>query len=190
MLKDRVLQITKEMVGIYSPTNTAEEQKVESYLFQLLQGMPYFKEYPEHCGAFACADDCFNRSTIYGLVLGKSKKTVVFMGHHDVVSTEVYGALANFATDVDTLEAKLQSVDLPEEASADLASGEWLWGRGTCDMKGGTAAQLAVLENYAQNPDAGSILFVSVPDEEAFSVGMRSCLPLLKALRERYGLEY
>ena len=33
-------------------------------------------------------------------------------------------------------------------------------------------------------------MFISVPDEEAFSVGMRSCLPLLKDLRERYGLEY
>ena len=190
MLKERVLQITKEMVGIYSPTNTAEEQKVEAYLLNLLQSMPYFKEHPENCGAFACADDCFERSTIYGLVEGKSKKTVIFMGHHDVVSTEVYGALENVATDVDALLAKLQSVELNEEAKADLASGEWIWGRGTCDMKGGTAAQLAVLEKYSQNPDAGSILFVSVPDEEAFSVGMRSCLPLLKDLRERYGLEY
>ena len=190
MLKERVLQITKEMVGIYSPTNTAEEQKVEAYLLNLLQSMPYFKEHPENCGAFACADDCFARSTIYGLVEGKSKKTVVFMGPHDVVSTEVYGALENVATDVDALAAKLQSVELNEEATADLASGEWMWGRGTCDMKGGTAAQLAVLEKYSQNPDAGSILFVSVPDEEAFSVGMRSCLPLIKDLRERYGLEY
>ncbi len=190
MLKERVLQIAKEMVGIYSPTNTAEEQKVEVYLLNLLQSMPYFKEHPENCGAFACADDCFERSTIYGLVLGKSKKTVVFMGHHDVVSTEVYGALENVATDVDVLVEKLKSVELNEEAFADLASGEWMWGRGTCDMKGGTAAQLAVLEKYSQNPDAGSILFVSVPDEEAFSVGMRSCLPLLKDLRERYGLEY
>ena len=189
MLKERVLQITKEMVGIYSPTNTAEEQKVEAYLLNLLQSMPYFKEHPENCGAFACAD-CFGRSTTYGLVEGKSKKTVVFMGHHDVVSTEVYGALEEVATDVDTLLEKLQSVELNEEASADLASGEWMWGRGTCDMKGGTAAQLAVLEKYSQNPDAGSIFFVSVPDEEAFSVGMRSCLPLLKDLRERYGLEY
>lgn len=190
MLKERVLQITKEMVGIYSPTNTAEEQKVEAYLLNLLQDMPYFKAHPENCGAFACTDDCFARSTIYGLVEGKSKKTVVFMGHHDVVSTEVYGALENVATDVDALLAKLQSVELNEEATADLASGEWMWGRGTCDMKGGTAAQLAVLEKYSQNPDAGSILFISVPDEEAFSVGMRSCLPLLKDLRERYGLEY
>ena len=190
MLKERVLQITKEMVGIYSPTNTAEEQKVEAYLLKLLQDMPYFKEHPENCGAFACADDCFGRSTIYGLVEGKSKKTVVFMGHHDVVSTEVYGALENVATDVEALAAKLQSVELNEDAAADLASGEWMWGRGTCDMKGGTAAQLAVLEEYSQNPEAGSILFVSVPDEEAFSVGMRSCLPLLKDLRERYGLEY
>lgn len=190
MLKERVLQITKEMVGIYSPTNTAEEQKVEAYLLKLLQSMPYFKEHPENCGAFACADDCFGRSTIYGLVEGKSKKTVVFMGHHDVVSTEVYGALENVATDVDALLAKLKSVELNEEATADFASGEWMWGRGTCDMKGGTAAQLAVLEKYSQNPDTGSILFISVPDEEAFSVGMRSCLPLLKDLRERYGLEY
>ena len=69
MLKERVLQITKEMVGIYSPTNTAEEQKVEAYLLKLLQDMPYFQEHPENCGAFACADDCFERSTIYGLVL-------------------------------------------------------------------------------------------------------------------------
>ena len=102
----------------------------------------------------------------------------------------MYGALENVATDVDALAAKLQSVELNEEATADLASGEWMWGRGTCDMKGGTAAQLAVLEKYSQNPDAGSILFISVPDEEAFSVGMRSCLLLLKDLRERYGLEY
>ena len=190
MLKEKVLEITKELVKIYSPTNTAEEQKVEEYLLQLLKGMPYFKEHPENCGAFAAADDCFGRSTIFGLVLGKSKKTVVFMGHHDVVSTEVYGALANVACEPELLEQKLASVDLPEEASRDLASGEWLWGRGTCDMKGGTAAQLAVLESYAKNPEAGSILFISVPDEEAFSVGMRSCLPLLKDLRERYGLEY
>ncbi|MBR6637017.1 MAG: hypothetical protein IKK97_06160, partial [Phascolarctobacterium sp.] len=144
MLKERVLEITKELVKIYSPTNTAEEQKVEEYLLNLLQGMPYFKEHPENCGAFAAADDCFGRSTIYGLVLGKSKKTVVFMGHHDVVSTEVYGALENVACEPEFLEQKLASVDLPEEASLDLGSGEWLWGRGTCDMKGGTAAQLAV----------------------------------------------
>ena len=38
MLKERVLEITKELVKIYSPTNTAEEQKVEEYLLNLLQG--------------------------------------------------------------------------------------------------------------------------------------------------------
>ena len=36
MLKERVLEITKELVKIYSPTNTAEEQKVEQYLLNLL----------------------------------------------------------------------------------------------------------------------------------------------------------
>ena len=113
MLKERVLEITKELVKIYSPTNTAEEQKVEQYLLNLLQGMPYFKAHPELCGAFAAADDCFQRSTIYGLVLGKSKKTVVFMGHHDVVSTEVYGALAQLATEPEALAQELHLYIFP-----------------------------------------------------------------------------
>ncbi len=190
MFSKRILEITKELVAIYSPTNTVQEQKVEKYLLKLLQSMPYFEQNPEQCGAFAAADDAFGRSTVYGLVLGKSKKTVVFMGHHDVVSTEVYGALEDVALKPEALVKALAEVDLDADAQADLTSGEWLWGRGTCDMKGGTAAQLAVLEQYAQNPEAGSILFVSVPDEEAFSVGMRSCVTLLASLREKHGLEY
>ena len=58
MLKERVLQITKEMVGIYSPTNTAEEQKVEDYLLQLLQEMSYFKEHPEELVYFGSYFGC------------------------------------------------------------------------------------------------------------------------------------
>jgi arginine utilization protein RocB len=52
---------------------------------------------------------------------------------------------------------------------------------------GGAAGLLA---RYARNPEQGALLFVSVPDEEAFSAGMRGALPFLQELREQYHLEY
>lgn len=190
MLEQRILQLTEELVAAYSPTNTAQEQKAEQYILQFLQEQEYFQSHCEQCGLYAVADDIHKRSTVYGLVMGKSRKTVIFMGHHDVVNTEVYGNIADCATNHERLVEALKTVPLAQEALDDLKSGEWLFGRGSCDMKGGTALQMALLEEYAKSCDAGSLLFISVPDEEAFSAGMRSCLPLLQELRDKYNLEY
>lgn len=190
MLEERILQLTKELVAEYSPTNTACEQQVEQYILNFLQQQKYFAEHPQLCGAYQVANDIHGRSSIYGLVLGKSCKTVIFMGHHDVVDTEVYGNLAQYATNHDELVQALSKAELSEKAAEDLRSEEWLFGRGCCDMKGGTAVQMALVEQYACQPDLGSLLFISVPDEEAFSAGMRSCLPLLQQLQQEYGLEY
>ena len=52
------------------------------------------------------------------------------------------------------------------------------------------AAQLAYLEQYAQSPDQGSLLFLSVPDEESFSRGMRHGITLLKELQASHALDY
>lgn len=190
MLSERILQITKELVAAYSPTNTAREQQVEEYILKFLQQQKYFAERPQQCGFYEVSGDVHGRSSVYGLVLGASRKTVIFMGHHDVVDTEVYGKLAEYAVNHDQLVQALSKTELSEEADEDLHSGEWLFGRGSCDMKGGTAVQMALLEEYALQPELGSLLFISVPDEEAFSAGMRSCLPLLQKLRQEYGLEY
>ncbi len=74
---------------------------------------------------------------------------------------------------------------------ADLKSGEWLFGRGTADMKGGLAVAIAYLEEQCALPDPiGSLLVIAVPDEEAFSEGARDAARLLTTLRERYGLRY
>ena len=174
------------------------------------------------------------------------KPTVIFMGHHDVVSADVYGDATPWAFDLDNIAAHLNAEMLSEEAYTDLLSGEWLFGRGSCDMLGGTAVQLAVLAEQAEavlqkaNQDKkqqvdksilltgqaavilqecdgnekqqngkiarmdeqseaglreaafnqGALLFLSVPDEESFSVGMRGSLPLLEQLKERYHLNY
>ena len=66
-------------------------------------------------------------------------------------------------------------------------------------MLGGTAVQMALLTEQAEaalhnagetNEGQGALLFISVPDEESFSVGMRGSLPLLEQLKDRYHLDY
>ena len=126
------------------------------------------------------------------------KPTVIFMGHHDVVSADVYGEATPWAFDLDNIAAHLDAEMLSAEAYTDLLSGEWLFGRGSCDMLGGTAVQLALLTEQAEavlcdekeTINSGALLFLSVPDEESFSVGMRGSLPLLEQLKERYHLDY
>ena len=153
------------------------------------------------------------------------KPTVILMGHHDVVEADVYGDTKSWAFDMDNITAHLNEKALSSEAHSDLLSGEWIFGRGSCDMLGGTAVQLAVLKKRAEavlkkfdaapqgtntdveavsqeihaepetvpqgsNNDKGALLFISVPDEESFSVGMRGTLPLLEQLKEQYNLDY
>ena len=78
----------------------------------------------------------------------------------------------------------------------DVASGEWIFGRGAADMKGGLAAGLAVLSEIGEEVlDGtcrmdGNVLFLSVPDEESYSVGMRGAAGFLTDLREREDLTY
>ena len=78
----------------------------------------------------------------------------------------------------------------------DVASGEWIFGRGAADMKGGLAAGLAVLLGIGEEVldgtcgMEGNVLFLSVPDEESYSVGMRGAAGFLAKLREQEKLTY
>lgn len=78
----------------------------------------------------------------------------------------------------------------------DVASGEWIFGRGAADMKGGLAAGLAVLLGIGEEVldgtcgMEGNVLFLSVPDEESYSVGMRGAAGFLAKFREQEKLTY
>jgi len=189
-MKEKILKLLTEMVAINSRTNTENEREIEDYLYGVLCGLPYFKAHGTHFGQIALPGDSCGRRIVYGLVKGKSNKTVVLMNHHDVVGTEVYGTLEPYAFNMSELAKKLRTELLDEDAHKDLLSGEWLFGRGSCDMKGGIAVQLALLEDYSQNPEAGNLLFVSVPDEESFSAGMRGALWLFEEFEKDWDLEY
>lgn len=184
-MEQRILQLLRDLIHIDSETHTAKERDVETYLLDLLQSMPNVVS-----GKVNVPSDLLGRAVVYGLVLGQTKDTVVFLNHHDVVGIAPYGTLGKNAFSPDELAIDLQKQETDPAVVADLRSGEWLFGRGSCDMKGGAAAQLAVLEDYARQPGQASVLFLSVPDEESYSDGMRAAMPLLQQLAREYGLVY
>lgn len=182
---ERVLELLRQMIAIDSETNTKKEIDMEKYLQKLLSHMQGVT-----CGMIHIPNDVHDRSVVYGLIPGSSKDTVIFMNHHDVVDIESYGSMQEHAFTPDELLQDLLKMEKSEDVLADLQSGEWLVGRGSCDMKGGAAAQLAVFEEYAAHPGKISLLYISLPDEESYSSGMRMAISVLQDLKKSYGLSY
>ena len=142
---ERIKKLTLDLVRIQSDTGTRQEQDVENYLHAWLAEHEYFKSHPEHFGQYRLGQDPLDRCVVWGLVKGQGGQTVILMHHHDVVDAFDYGSLKKWAYDPSKLEAALKDVALSPEVQQDLAGGNWLFGRGTGDMKGGGAIQLAVL---------------------------------------------
>ncbi|PST30052.1 M20/M25/M40 family metallo-hydrolase [Enterocloster lavalensis] len=200
-LRECIYHHLKELVAIPSISNTKEESLAADYLAKSLAEQDYFRANPGLCGQFPIEGDQLGRTVAYGLVRGNGRRTVILTGHYDVVDTEEYGEFRKYAYDVEAwknasgpeLEGLLEM--LTPEARADFCSSEWLFGRGVNDMKGGLAVGLAVtgwfggrvLEGRGLE---GNILFLSVPDEEAYSAGMRGAVPLFVDLARRYDLDY
>lgn len=174
-------------------TGTAGERQSERFLLAHLSQIPYFKEHPDHYGAAPIPGDPFNRSVCYAMVKGEGQDTVVLLHHQDVVGVEDFKGLRPYAFSPDQLEQELFKIkaSLPQEVRADLEGGRFLFGRGTADMKGGGAIQLALLERYSRlERFHGNVLLVAVPDEENLSAGMRAGVKLLAELKETQGLRY
>ncbi|UCF90020.1 MAG: M20/M25/M40 family metallo-hydrolase [Desulfobacterales bacterium] len=187
----RIENLMLELVAIRSDTGTRWEKEVEAYLFKWLGRCDYFRQNPNLYGQYALSQDPLDRTVVWGLLKGKGDQTVILMHHHDVVDAYDYGNLSRWAYAPEALSQALAEVALTEEVRADLAGGEWLFGRGTADMKGGAAIQLVLLEDLSrQRSLKGNVLLLSLPDEESLSVGMRGCLHLLIDLQQKFNLQY
>ncbi len=181
----------KELVSVKSDTGTELEKDIEDYLYKWIGKLDYFKEHPKQYGKYILGIDPLKRSAVWGLIKGKSPKTIILMHHHDVVDSIDYGRLQEYAYNPEVLAKKLGGVDISEEVKEDLKSNKWIFGRGTADMKAGAAIQLILLKHYSEIKDfEGNILILSLPDEESLSYGMRGSIGLLEELKNRYSLEY
>ncbi len=148
-----------------------------------------------------------------------SGATIILMGHFDTVGVDDFIALgksarvadpARLAFAPDELARVLANVlaeknrndeltELEQSAFAALQSGQWMFGRGSVDMKSGLASIMSVLREFARPQKdgtrlidslRGNLLLLACPDEETESVGILSALEKLIQLRAEKKLNY
>lgn len=179
--------ILLDLISIQSDTGTSQECDMENYIFNTLKSSPYFLENPNLLGLYG-DDTLLNRHVVWALKDNNAKDTIILVAHHDAAPILNYGILKDYALAPSLLKEKLKTIELDELSKEDLDNPHWLWGRGSCDMKAGIAINLhTILTNTSSKHN---ILFLSVPDEENISFGMRAATSLLFDLKEKHNLNY
>jgi arginine utilization protein RocB len=193
--REEVLSLTKELVKIESIVNTEGESAIAHSLFKLLSGFPYFKENPINLVIQPTINDEIERFNVLAFVKGTKKqtnRTVILMGHMDTVGIDDFNQHKDLACFPDALMEVLKEEELPTSTHQQLRSGDWMFGRGVLDMKGGLASHLYLLNYYSEHPEEleGNLVFVSECDEEDGSHGILSALKTLQKWRNEHGFEY
>ncbi|CAM4238002.1 M20/M25/M40 family metallo-hydrolase [Lacicoccus alkaliphilus] len=118
--------------------------------------------------------------------------TVILISHFDTVHTDEFGKNEHMAFDVDALTRHYEAhrAGFKPDVVKDIASGEYLFGRGIMDMKMGLALHMNILERAIHESWAVNVIVLTVPDEEVDSAGMRHAVAHLNAFRETHGLTY
>lgn len=181
-----------EIVSWESRTLTKGEHEFAYKLKNKLLTLSYFQKNPE---LIKLHDAGLERNAVTALYKHPSAtETVVLISHFDTVHTEEYGELEPLAFYPEELTKKLMDPkykkDLPEAARIDLESGNYLFGRGTMDMKMGLALHMQLIEKASVEEWPINLVLTAVPDEEVNSAGMRAVVVELVRLREQHGLSY
>lgn len=182
-------QLLNELVSWESVTLSEGERVFPLRLKKKLEELVYFQTYPDR---IALHDADLGRKYVTALYKHpQAKETICLISHFDTVSVEDYGDLQKFATNSEALTQKLKrQKDLPDDALRDLRSGEYLFGRGTMDMKMGLAIHMHLLEKAILEDWPINLLLLTIPDEEVNSSGMRRAVPKLLELQNEHELEY
>ncbi len=190
-LANRILEFTRLLVSVSSETSTNQEVLMGKTMLKAIKKISYFNNTEEMSGLEDVENDPLNRAVAWGLYLDQENtNTVILINHYDTVDTWDYKDLKEISIKPKKLKNQIKELGLSKESLKDLASGHWMFGRGTADMKGGAAIQLAVMEEHIKNNQNGSILYISVPDEETLSSGMRQAVKLMSNLKEKFDLDY
>lgn len=179
-----------ELVSWRSMTLTNGEREFPVKVLAKLQELRYFQEYPNNLGLH---DADLGRRFLTGLYKhDDAKETIVLISHFDTVNTEEYGDLEEYAYQPEELTKLLVNRidELNEDAKLDLLSGEYLFGRGTMDMKMGLAMHMGLLEKASVENWPINLLLLTVPDEEVNSSGMRAAVTKLLELKNEHHLSY
>ena len=196
VISRRIEKLLFDFVGKYTASGTKNERLADEFYRAWFDSVDYLRKHPGQSGLFPIPGDHLGRSVPWCLIRGQGNRTVVLLHHYDVVDTDDYAALSGIATSPDEIAGAFKEggMNLDADAERDLESGEWIFGRGTADMKGGACVQTALCERYARAADAGelegSVVLLGLPDEENLSAGGRAAPLVLKKLKDEWGLEY
>lgn len=187
---DALRRLLCEVVSWKSMTLTEGERKFSCKVTAKLKELTYFRENPDHLRLHhADLDRCF----VTALYKHQdATETIVLISHFDTVNTEEYGDLQEYAHLPEELTKLLHSRadELPEEARQDLLSGEFIFGRGTMDMKMGLVMHMGLLEKATVEHWPINLILLTVPDEEVNSSGMRAAVQKLLELKAKHQLTY
>ncbi|MFC7320778.1 M20/M25/M40 family metallo-hydrolase [Halobacillus campisalis] len=188
--KQQLTDLLCSLVEYPSITGTKAEIAIFEYLNYILSDHEYYQKHPDHLQLHPLED---GRQLLSALVKkDEAKETLVLIAHADVVSVQDYGSWENLAFYPKELTQELhKNIDkLPGEAARDLKTGNWIFGRGTMDMKAGLTVHLSLLEKAMDGEFDGNLLLLAVPDEEVNSEGMLAALPVLDEMQEKFDLNY
>ncbi|MEG2184073.1 MAG: M20/M25/M40 family metallo-hydrolase [Cloacibacillus sp.] len=183
MDREELLKLIKELVAIPSVTESACESAPGEWLYARLSALSYFKEHPDFLKLIDTplegSQHRLKSLTARVDAAKKTRRTVLLIGHYDVVDVACYGENADAAFDTERLAEIFKADD------------ETLYGRGTMDMKCGAAIETALIESFAKDESLFDVNLVMalVGDEENASAGMRGLLPALSEMQKE-GLEF
>ena len=194
-INERMLQIAKDLIAVNSINVTEWEKRIGEHLEKLLRSFPYYQKHPEYIRCVPIPDDPLHRFSVLALLIGEKdarKETMLWHGHIDTVGIDDFVAAKPYAFNPDALMNYLKNTDLPEDVRKDLESGDWMFGRGSCDMKSGDAVFIGLLEEISSHPEqlSGNILLSLNPMEESLQLGILSALDVFEEWKETYGLSY
>lgn len=191
----RIEKLAIELTNIQGVVGTRDENNVADRIYEEFHNMDYFKENPENLKFVDEVEKKLGRKSVLATIngkKGKSKKTVVLIGHLDTVGISDYGDLKEYATRPEELIEKLKELSFSKDIEEDLHSGDYIFGRGIFDMKCGVATFMVIMEEIAKDIEnfEGNIVLAVCCDEEGNSSGMLSVVPELVRLREENDYEY
>ncbi|WP_026689366.1 M20/M25/M40 family metallo-hydrolase [Alteribacter aurantiacus] len=190
--KEQLKDLTISLCEYGSVSGSEPEIGIMEYVDYQLKRLDYFKKHEHHLQTHYTND---GRKFVSALVKSKNKtkKTLIVMGHLDVVDVEDYGEWKHLAFKPRELTEQMiaQKEHLPMDVQNDLEKGEeWLFGRGVMDMKAGIALCMSMIEKACDGAFDGNLLMLAVPDEEANSTGMRAAAEKLLDIRKDHDLTY
>ncbi|UXV31493.1 M20/M25/M40 family metallo-hydrolase [Mammaliicoccus sciuri] len=181
--------LLKSLVRHQSITHSEGEKTFPYFLREQYLKLDYFKRNAHQVMLQPTGDG--RHAVLAYYKAPQSKKTLVCISHFDTVGIDDYSEYKDDAFDMDKITEKFRQdmKYLTPDAKKDIQTHNYLFGRGSMDMKPGLMIHMSLIEKAIQESWDINIIVVSVPDEEVESKGMHAAVQRLNQIRKEDHLD-